>query len=100
MPIRILAEDAVLAPAEEWRLRHVSARLPRYFHDIVSVEWDLTTDGRDQVAACKVHSKSGYYRAEVASDRLGKSIDEAFDKIVRQRRRRKVMRLSARRAAK
>jgi ribosome-associated translation inhibitor RaiA len=99
MPITIAAEKGALTQAEQQRLEQVSARLPRYFNNIVSIEWCLSIDGGDRVAACNVHSKSGFNRVQVGSDAFGESIDQALDKIVRQRRRRKAISQSARRHA-
>ena len=83
MTIRVVAREGSLAPSEHLRLREVSGRISRYFLDIVSVEWSLSSEGRNCTAACKVHSRSGYYRAHVASDGFGKAIDQALDKLVR-----------------
>jgi hypothetical protein len=44
-----------------------------------------------------VHSASGYYRAHAVSDVTEGAIGQALDKIVRQRRRRKAIRETARR---
>lgn len=97
MNIRIIAEDQVLTESEQQRLQQASAHMPRYFRDIVSVEWHVSRQGRDRLVSCMVHSRSGYYRARVGSDVTEGSIGRALDKLVRQRRRRKAIRETARR---
>ena len=97
MPFKVIAKNGALTPAERRRLFEVSARLGRYFRNIVNIEWILSTERRDCLVACRVHSKSGYYRARARSNGFGESIDQAVDKVVRQRRRRKMMKQAVRR---
>lgn len=97
MPVRVLARREALRPAEERRLRQVSARLRRVFRDIAELEWSFSLEGRQHVAACKLQSSGERYRARVSSDRFGTSIDGALDRLLRQRRRRKSMTQTARR---
>lgn len=89
--MKFVVKDDVLSWSEERRLYRLSSRLFRYFNEIVSIEWNLSREGRGHRAACKVHSKSGYYRVQVVSDDLAAATLQALDKIVRQRRRRKVI---------
>jgi ribosome-associated translation inhibitor RaiA len=95
--IRIIAEDDALTESEQRRLKQASAHIPRYFRDIVSVQWYVSRQGRDRVVSCMVHSGSGYYRARVGSEVTEGSIGQAVHKIVRQRRRRKAIRETGRR---
>ena len=95
--IRIIAEDDALTDSEQRHLRQASAHISRYFRNVVSVEWHVSQQGRDRLVSCTVHSGSGYYRARVGSDVTEGSIAQALDKIVRQRRRRKAIRETARR---
>ena len=97
MSFRILAEPGPLTASGQRRLRQASTHLPRYFRDIVSVEWHVSRDGRDRMVSCTVHSASGYYRARVGTEVTEGSIGQAPEKIVRQRRRRKAIRETARR---
>ena len=97
MNIRITSEADALTESEQHRLRQASAHIPRYFRDIVSVEWHVSRQGRYRLVSCMVHSGSGYYRARVGSELTEGSIGRALDKIVRQRRRRKAIRETARR---
>ena len=97
MNIRIIAEDDTLTESEQQRLQQASAHIPRYFRDIVSVEWHVSRQGCHRLVSCMVHSRSGYYRAQVGSEVTEEAIGRALDKIVRQRRRRKAIRETARR---
>ncbi len=67
------------------------------FRDIVRVEWHVSRQGHDRLVSCMVHSRSGDYRAQVGSEVTEEAIGRALDKIVRQRRRRKAIRETARR---
>jgi ribosome-associated translation inhibitor RaiA len=95
--IRIIAEDDTLTRSEQRRLQQASAHIPRYFRNIVSVEWHVSRQGRSRLVSCMVHSGSSYYRARVGSEVTEGAIGRALDKIVRQRRRRKAIRETARR---
>lgn len=97
MSMRFVALDQTLSWADERRLYRLSARLSRYFGEIVMIEWHLSREGRRHVAACNVHARSGYYRAQVLSERLSTAVGRALDKLVRQRRRQKIMGQTARR---
>ena len=80
MNIRIIAEDDRLTESEQQRLQQASAHIPRYFRDIVSVEWHVSRQGRARVVSCMVHSRSGYYRAQVGSEVTEEAIGQALDK--------------------
>jgi ribosome-associated translation inhibitor RaiA len=97
MNIRIIADDDALTEREQQRLNDASAQIPRYFRNIVSIEWHVSRQGRDRSVSCMVHSASGYYRVHVVSDVTEGAIGRALNKIVRQRRRRKAIRETARR---
>ena len=97
MTIRITAEHQALTEWEQQRLKDASAHIPRYFRNIQSIEWHVSRQGRDRLVSCMVHSASGYYRAHVVSDVTEGAIGQALNKIVRQRRRRKAIRETARR---
>jgi ribosome-associated translation inhibitor RaiA len=87
MDTTITVRVARLTPAEQRRLREVGERLKRYFRSAITLHWDLGVDGPSFVASCRVHSRSGYYRARATADRLGEAIDIAFERVTRQRRR-------------
>jgi ribosome-associated translation inhibitor RaiA len=97
MATRIVTRHEHLTEDERVRLRELSGRISRYFRDVVSLEWTLTNEGPDRIASCRVHSRSGYYGARASSDAMGKSIDQALDRVIRQRRRRKVVAKRSRR---
>ena len=97
MITRIIAEHEPLTESEQRRLEQATAHISHYFRDILSIEWHVSRQGHDRLVSCMVHSGSGYYRAQVGSDVIEASIGQAIDKIIRQRRRRKVIREAARR---
>ncbi|HZL17313.1 MAG TPA: hypothetical protein VFG23_06180 [Polyangia bacterium] len=97
MTIRIIAEDEALTESERQRLQQASGHIPRYFRRIVSIEWRVSRQGHDRRVSCMVHAASGYYQVGVGSDVTEESIGQALDGIVRQRRRRKAIRETARR---
>ena len=77
-------------------LRHahrLSERFARYFQAIVHVQWTLSAEGQRRIAACQLQGRSGFYRAAADTGDFRKSIDLAFDRVVKQRRRRKVISL-------
>lgn len=91
MLMKFAALGDALSRTDERHLYRLSSRLSRYFRDIVTIEWNLSRQGRRHVAACKVHATSGYYRAEVISGRLSTSMGKTLHKLVRQRRREKAV---------
>jgi ribosome-associated translation inhibitor RaiA len=62
-----------------------------YFNSIVSVEWVIRAEREKRIAYCRLHAKSGYYRATATSDGLGKSINMVFEKLTKQRSTKKKM---------
>lgn len=72
-----------------------SKQFEEYFNNIVSIEWDLYSQRMNKVARCRLHSASGYYRAEASSKDCAQSINLVFKKLTKQRRRKKKMRKSA-----
>lgn len=97
MWMKFVALDEALSRTDEQRLYRLSSRLPRYFQDIVTIEWSLSREGRKHVAVCTVHARSGCFRAHVVAEQLGTAIGQTLHKLVRQRRRRKAMGNTARR---
>ena len=98
MSTKVTFQNEEPSAAERSHLREISGHLARYFRGIVSIDWNLSREGRERVVGCKVHSKSGYYRAQAGSETFGKSADAAIEKLLRQRRRRKAIGETARRA--
>jgi ribosomal subunit interface protein len=78
----------------------LSERSARYFKRIESVAWELEKQGREYVASCCIHSRTGYYRATARSKDFRSCIDLAMDKIAKQRRRSKSIYVRKRRSSK
>jgi ribosomal subunit interface protein len=66
-----------------------SLRLERYFTDILTVHWDLTMEGNQHVATCRLHSRQGFYRATAQDMDARLAMHTALDKLTRQRHREK-----------
>lgn len=88
--------QASLTAAERRRLSEISERLSRYFRSVSTVRWVIGHVANFYTVSIKVHARSGYYYARAEADRVGQGIDQAFDKIVRQRRRKRVATLTVR----
>lgn len=73
-----------------------SEKLARYFRRVLTIEWKLEAEGVRRVVTCRVHALSGFYRVRVAADGFRKAIHDAEQALVRQRRRRKEVRLKIR----
>jgi ribosome-associated translation inhibitor RaiA len=67
----------------------LSESFSRYFRTILQVHWTLSAQGERCVAACHLHAKSGIYHAVATSKNFRKSLDLVFERILKQRRRRK-----------
>ncbi len=78
-------------------IQALSEDLAGYFRSLRQVEWDLEAEDRGVVARCRVRAQSGLYRAHARAEHAGQALDEVFEKIVKQRRRKKRLRLSKRR---
>lgn len=90
MDIRTTTRNVVLTPSEQRRLRALSGRMSRYFRNLLALNWSFSGTKDACTASCGVHSQSGYFRSRVKADRPGAAMDQAFDKVVRQRRRERV----------
>ena len=80
----------------QW-VEEFSVRLERFFTDILTIDWDLTMDGKDHVAICRLHTRAGFYRATARALDPRHAMHEAIDKLALQRRREKKMRTTGRR---
>ena len=78
-------------------IRERSEHLDRYFQAIQHVEWDFKRAGDDVELRCRLHSKSGFYRAQARAERASRALDEVLEKLLKQRRRAKQQRVRARR---
>ena len=97
MHTMLTIRHASLTPAERRRLSEINERLRRYFRSVLTIRWVINQVGHIYAVTMEVHARSGYYLARSHADRLAKSVDQAFDKIVRQRRRNRVATLTTRR---
>lgn len=70
-------------------LAATNAHLARYFSSLIGVEWDFSSEGADREVRCRVHSRSGYYRASARHRSAGAAVREIADTLVRQRRRKR-----------
>jgi ribosome-associated translation inhibitor RaiA len=71
------------------RLDTARADIEQLFRGLVSVEWALETEGSETEVACRVHARSGYYRASAHGHDVTKAIHEVVDRLQAQRSRRK-----------
>jgi len=88
--------NVVLTPTEKRRLPKLNERMRRYFRRVSTVNWSFDKTGRSYAASCIVHAHSGIYRARGNGERPGEAMDQAFDKVVRQRRRVRAQKVTAR----
>jgi ribosome-associated translation inhibitor RaiA len=65
------------------------ADIEKLFRGLVSVEWALESEGSETEVACRVHARSGYFRATAQGHDAGQAIREVLDRLRAQRRRRK-----------
>ncbi len=95
--VHVACRDMGLSPAGKRWVEEFSVRLERYFTDILTIDWDLTTAGNAHVATCRLHTRAGFYRATADAMDARHAMHEAIDKLAMQRRREKRMRGSRRR---
>lgn len=76
----------------------LSQRLPRFFHDILFVEWTLDEEGQNKIVHCNMHAKKGFYRITANADSFAHAMHLALEKLVEQRRREKAHRVRRRRS--
>ena len=65
------------------------AEIEKFFRGLVSVEWALESEGSETEVACRVHARSGYYRASARSHDASQAIHEVVDRLRAQLSRRK-----------
>jgi ribosome-associated translation inhibitor RaiA len=85
-------------PSLKRRIEAENDHLARLFRRIVSIEWDVKRAGAGYVASCRVHSRSGYYRARSDAGDVAACVDAILERLMSQRRRRKRKALSGRHA--
>ena len=89
MVIHVVYHGFSPTPAVKRRLDAARAEIEDLFHGLVSVEWALESEGSETVVACRVHARSGYYRASAHGHDVTLAIHEVVDRLQAQRRRRK-----------
>ncbi len=65
-------------------VRNEAKSLERQFDRIISIEWILAYQKKDQIAEIVLQVPKETLRAEAISDDMYKSIDQAVDKMERQ----------------
>jgi ribosomal subunit interface protein len=98
MVLNVACRDSELRLDDRRWVGELSVRLERYFNEILTVEWDLTHEGNQHTAVCRVHSREGFYRASAHAKGARQALHAAIDKLTHQRRRLKKMAGSARHA--
>jgi ribosome-associated translation inhibitor RaiA len=89
LDLTLVFRDVRAGPRLREQLETSSAALARYFRAIQSIDWEFTRDGDEIVARCRVHSRSGFYRASTHCARAIDGVDAILDKLTKQRRRSK-----------
>jgi ribosomal subunit interface protein len=97
MVVNVACRDSALASGARRAVEDYSERLERYFTNILTVHWDLTTEGIEHVACCRIHCGGADYRAHARDNDFHLALHGVLDKLVRQRRREKQKHESARR---
>jgi ribosome-associated translation inhibitor RaiA len=98
MIVSVVYRDVSPSPAVKRLVEAAGASLVPFFRRVVSLDWTLGGEATVAVATCRVHSASGYYRAQARARTLVEAVDEAVDRLTTQRRRRKAALVRNRRA--
>ena len=86
--VHVACRDTGLRMGRQW-VEEFSTRLERFFTDILTIDWDLTVEGNEHVAICRLHTRRGFYRATARAIDPRHAMHEAIDKLALQRRREK-----------
>jgi ribosomal subunit interface protein len=97
MVLNVACRDSDLSVYDRHWVEEFSSRLERFFTDILTVDWDLTLEGNEHVAVCRVHDHRGFFRATARARDARQAMHTALDKLTRQRRREKEIDAGARR---
>ena len=79
-----------LEDEEKAYIDSISHKLTDRFLHIFSLRWKLTSEKSNIVVKCLIHSQSGYFHAERAAEKLKYAVDLVFEKILSQRKRKKL----------
>jgi ribosomal subunit interface protein len=96
MVVNVACRDSALSLGARRAVEDYSERLERYFTNILTVHWDLTTEGSEHVAGCRIHCAGASFRAHAHAMDFHQALHEVMDKLVRQRRREKAKHATAR----
>lgn len=88
--------DLKPTPAIKRELLNARLEIEERFPALVSLEWTLESVAGEAVARCRIHSRSGFYRATARTRSLPQSISAALEKLLTQRGRSKAMRIGVR----
>jgi ribosomal subunit interface protein len=97
MVVNVACRDSALSWNARQAVEDYSERLERYFSNILTVHWDLTTEGSEHLAGCRIHCAGASFRAHARANDFHLALHEVLDKLVRQRRREKQKHETARR---
>jgi ribosomal subunit interface protein len=97
MVLNVACRDSELSVYDRHWVEEFSSRLERYFTDILTVAWDLTQEGNEHVAVCRVHDHRRFYRASARARDARQAMHTAVDKLTQQWRREKKILGTARR---
>jgi ribosome-associated translation inhibitor RaiA len=99
MLITISFHDAQGTPGLRRYAQALSQQLAKVFKQVLSVEWHLSTERHLCLVRLQVHARSGFYRATGEGKAFRAALDQAAEKLMDQRRRRKDIARGARRKA-
>lgn len=99
MIVTVALKDLTLSKPDKTMLEVFSHQFEGCFRDIVSVRWNVARTHQTITVKCTVHSRSGYYRAQSSSLNIENSLNLIWDKLTKQRRRKKEIRKTVRRHA-
>jgi len=89
MVVHVVYHGFSPTPVVKRRLDAARTEIEKFFRGLVSVEWSIESEGNATEVACRVHARSGYYRATEQSHDVAQAIREVVDRLLAQRRRRK-----------
>ncbi|MEW5702112.1 MAG: HPF/RaiA family ribosome-associated protein [Candidatus Zixiibacteriota bacterium] len=97
MELLVFGKDVKLTPSVRFLIRTATDHLEAHFRHMLSAQWDLAFERFEIRVSCRLHARSGFYRASSRSKKLRTAVDDVVQKIQTQRRRKKVIVLRARR---
>lgn len=89
MTITLLIRGASVSAAMRERAEQQSRGFSRYFNGLQTVEWSFTGEAGDVVVSCRLHSRTGFYRASARAATVRAGLDGVVEKLLKQRRRKK-----------